>query len=84
MPTVAKTATFNTLDLPEGDHLVLFHVEADTISYQVTSSQPDMEKIATSPKQFPTGFLKKWGGTAQKVEDTSDEWLTHLNDKHLR
>lgn len=84
MPTIAKTAALSALDLPAGDHLVLFHVEADTISYQVTVSQPAPENPSALPRRRPTGFVKNWGGTAQKVEDATDAWLTHLNDKHLR
>ena len=84
MPTLAKSATLGTLGLPAGDHLVHFHVEADTISFEVATSQPASEDSAGQAKRRPTGFLKKWGGTARKIEDETDGWLTHINEKHLR
>ena len=45
MPTLAKSATLGTLGLPAGDHLVHFQVEADTISFEVTTSQPASIKL---------------------------------------
>jgi len=84
MPTLAKSATLGTLGLPAGDHLIHFHVGADTISFEVTTSQPASEVSTAPAKRHPTGFLKKWGVTARKIEDETDGWLTHINDKHLR
>ena len=84
MPTLAKSATLGTLGLPAGDHLVHFHVEADTISFEVATSQPASEGTVGQAKRQPTGFLRKWGGTVRKIEDDTDAWLTRINDKHLR
>lgn len=30
------------------------------------------------------GFAQKWGGSMTKVEDPSDEWLTRINEKHVK
>jgi len=84
MPTVTKSATLDTLGLPAGDHLVRFHVEAEVISFEVAASQPPAATIEPDGARKPTGFVKKWGGTAEKVEDPEDVWLRHINDKHLR
>jgi len=82
MPTVAKTVTLGALGLPAGDHTVRFHVEADSISFEIAASHPSGE-ASTSQRQ-PTGFLKKWGSTARKIEDPADAWLTHINEKQAR
>ncbi len=84
MQTLAKSAPLGTLGLPAGDHLVIFHVEADTISYEVAKSQHNAPELLEKGKRQPTGFVKKWGGTARKIEDSTDDWLTHINNKHLR
>lgn len=82
MHTLAKSAPLVTLGLPQGDHWVKFHVEDETISFEVAASLP---KNASKPVAHkPTGFVQTWGGTARKVEDASDEWLSHINEKHLR
>lgn len=84
MPTIAKTATLGALGLPAGDHLVRFHIEADVISFEIADSQPLAGAPASTVQRQPTGFLKKWGSTARKVEDPADAWLTHINEKHVR
>lgn len=84
MPTVTKSATLDTLGLPAGDHLVRFHVEAEMISFEVAASRLPVTSPQSAATRQPTGFVKKWGGTARKVEDSEDAWLTHINDKHLR
>ena len=84
MPTIAKTATLGALGLPAGDHLVRFHIEADVISFEITDSHPAVGTPASAGHRQPTGFLKKWGSTARKIEDPADAWLTHLNEKHVR
>lgn len=78
MQTLAKSAPLGALGLPEGDHIVKMHVAGDAISFEVASSLP-----APAPRT-PTGFVQKWGGSARKVEDASDSWLSHINEKHLR
>lgn len=84
MPTIAKTATLSALGLPAGDHLVRFHIEADVISFEVADSQPFAGPPASTAHRQPTGFFKKWGNTARKIEDPADAWLTHINEKHVR
>ncbi len=82
MNTLAKSAPLGTLGLPSGDHWVKFHVEENSISFEIKSSQP-----STSPEskpRKPTGFVQKWGGSAKKQTAATDDWLTHINDKHLR
>jgi hypothetical protein len=84
MPTIAKTATLDALGLPAGDHVVRFHVEADVISFEIAASQSPTEASQPGRQRKPTGFLRKWGSTARKVEDPADAWLTHINEKHVR
>ena len=79
MNTVNKKASLETLGLPSGDHWVRFHVEGDSISFEVTPPAPP-----PPAEHKPTGFVRKWGATARKVEDAGDAWLTHINEKHLR
>ena len=82
MPTIAKTATLDALGLPVGDHLVHFHVGADVVSFEIASgSTPETE---LSAPRTPSGFLKPWGGTVRKIEDSADAWLPHINEKHVR
>jgi hypothetical protein len=80
MNTLTKSAPLGTLGLPAGDHWVKFHVEDDTISFEVTASVP----MAAATQMKPTGFVQKWGGSVTKIEDESDAWLSHINSKHLR
>jgi hypothetical protein len=80
MTTVTKSTPIGSLGLEPGEHLVRIHVGSDTVSFAVeTAARP-----ATPAPLRPTGFLQRWSGTASKVEDPADEWLTHINDKHLR
>ena len=86
MNTVTKASPLGTLGRPAGDHWVRFHVEGESISFEVAQSSP----VLASPKtdqmsaRKPTGFVKKWGGSARKTADPSDLWLTRSNEKHLR
>lgn len=82
MATLTKSSTLGTLGLPDGDHWVKFHVEQDTISFEIAGS--GTPAAATNSKKQPTGFVEKWGGCAVKLEDPKDAWLTHINEKHLR
>lgn len=82
MNTLTKDDSIATLGLPEGDHWVKFHVEEDTISFEVAASSPIPPSL--TGKRPPTGFVGRWSGTARKVEDASDAWLSHINEKHLR
>jgi hypothetical protein len=81
MNTLSKTATLGTLGLPSGDHWVKFHVEGDSISFEVAASVP--AKSGSASLRKPTGLIEKWSGSARKIEDSSDAWLSHLNEKHL-
>lgn len=80
MNTVTKAASLDALGLPKGDHWVRFHVDEQSISFEVAASIP--EKLS-SPKK-PTGFVQRWSGSAKKIDDASDSWLTHINEKHLK
>lgn len=80
MNTISKSASLGSLGLPSGDHWVRFHVEGESISFEVAASVP---RIAARGGN-PTGFVEKWGGTAKKIEDPDDAWLTRINDKHLK
>ncbi len=81
MNTLTKSAPLGALGLPSGDHLVRFHVEGDTISFEVTSSEAQTDGGAP---RTPTGFVEKWAGTVTRIDDPADAWLTHINEKHLR
>ena len=85
MPILAKSAPLDTLGLPPGDWVVHFHVEEDAISYEVSPSLPPAP-VLTDPviRERSPGFIEKYGGSMKKIEDLSDEWLTHINEKHLR
>jgi hypothetical protein len=84
MPTVTKSTTLDALGLPTGDHLVRFHVEAEIISFEVAASRLPVATPESAHPRQPTGFVKKWSGTAKKTAVSDDPWLTHINDKHLR
>lgn len=79
---LTKNASLGTLGLPAGDHWVKFHVEGDLISFELADTPPPSPPFPGG--RNPTGFIKKWGGTAKKVEDSGDAWLSHINEKHLR
>lgn len=83
MTTLSKEADIGSLGLPTGEHWVKFHVEGDAISFEVAASKVSQPASETREHK-PTGFVDRWGGTARKIEDSSDGWLTHINEKHLR
>jgi hypothetical protein len=82
MITLTTSAPLGALGLGSGYHWVRFHVEGNAISFVVVDSAPTT-LAGTLPKK-PTGFVQKWGGSARRIDDASDVWLTHINDKHLR
>jgi hypothetical protein len=86
MNTLTKSASLGTLGLPSGDHWVRFHVEGDSISFEVEASVPQAAavQVETARLTKPTGFVQKWGGSLKKIKDEDDAWLTHINEKHLR
>lgn len=81
MNTVAKSTSLGALGLPRGDHWVKFHVEGDSISFEIAASAPHASAEGTSQ---PTGFVQKWGGSAKKIDSNEDARLAHINEKHLR
>ena len=84
MNKLPKSASLDTLELPAGDHWVRFHVEEDTISYEVASSRLETSPESGKAVETPTDFVRKWGGSVRKEENGNDEWLAHINKKHLR
>ncbi len=82
MNTLAKSEPLATLGLPPGDHLVKFHVEEETISFEVAATTP--KGVPSSFARKPTDFVQKWGGSARKLDDADDAWLGRINEKHLR
>lgn len=86
MNTVTDAAPLRTLGLPTGDHWVRFHVEGESISFEVAQSSPAvaLPKMEQTSARKPTGFVEKWGGSVRKTADPSDPWLTRINEKHLR
>jgi hypothetical protein len=83
MITVSKSTPVGSLGLEPGDHLVRVHVGKETISFEVEEESPGIESGTRASRRNPTGFLKRWGGTARKIEDPADVRLTHINEKHL-
>jgi hypothetical protein len=83
MTTLSKEADIGSLGLPTGDHWVKFHVDGEAISFEVAASKVSQTALETQGRK-PTGFVERWGGTAKKIEDSADGWLTHINEKHLR
>lgn len=47
------------------------------------AARPDHEALSGVPSR-PTGFVRKWSGTARKTETAGDPWLARINAKHLR
>lgn len=48
-----------------------FHVEGDAISFEVAASKVSQTALETEERK-PSGFVERWGGTARKIEDSSD------------
>jgi len=82
MTTLAKSDPLDALDLPPGDHWVKFHVDEDSISFEVASAKP--EASPSPEKRIPTDFVQRWGGSARKIARDEDTWLARINEKHLR
>lgn len=82
MNTITASTPLGTLGLASGDHWVKFHVEGDAISFEVAASMP--AHVASALPKKPTGFVQQWSGSARRISDPNDAWLTHINDKHLR
>jgi hypothetical protein len=86
MNTLAKSDPLGTLGLPPGDHWVKFHVEEDTISYEVAASPPEIPS-ATSAPDAALNFVRKWSGQGKLLSEpemSEDARLAELTEKHLR
>jgi hypothetical protein len=87
MNRLAKSAPLGTLGLPVGDHWVKFHVEDDTISYEVTASLLKDEAAAqTSQAEATQAFVQKWSGKGRLVPESEmadDARLAALTAKHV-
>jgi len=80
MTIVKKESPIGSLGLAPGVHWLKVVVAGDTVAYELMSQTPH-----TSPSQRKgTGFVRKWSGTARKDDDSDNEWLSHINAKHLR
>jgi hypothetical protein len=55
-------------------------VAGDTVTFEVAASA---DRTTPVPGQG-TGFVKTWSGTARKMDVPGDDWLAHINAKHLR
>lgn len=86
MNTLAKSDPLGTLGLPPGDHWVKFHVEEDTISYEVAVSTPEHSPVASVP-DAALNFVQKWSGQGKLLSEpeiSEDARLAELTAKHLR
>jgi len=86
MNTLAKSDPLGTLGLPPGDHWVRFHVEEDTISYEVAVSPPEHSLVASVP-DAALAFVRKWSGQGNLLSEpemSEDARLAELTAKHLR
>ena len=86
MNTLAKSEPLGTLGLPPGDHWVKFHVEEDTISFEVAASIAAQDDPA-SRQAAASSFVQKWSGKGQLLpaaETDDDDRLSALTAKHLR
>ena len=84
MAALTKSSSLSALGLDSGDHWVRFHVEGDLISFEVAASVRENENEERLQSKKPTGFVQKWGGSMRKIDDESDPWLNHINEKHLK
>lgn len=80
MTVLSKSAPIEALGLGPGIHLLKVVVAGDSVAFEVAAT-PD--RTAPAPRQM-TGFVKTWSGTASKMDTPGDEWLAHINAKHLR
>jgi len=77
---VRKNSPIESLGLGPGVHLLKVVITGDTVAYEVAATTPS----STPQLRTGTGFVGKWSGTARKMEVSSDDWLAHINAKHLR
>ena len=77
---LSKSAPIESLGLSPGVHHLKVVVADETVSIEVESKSSG----ADPELHMGSGFVAAWGGSARKVESPADEWLTHINEKHLR
>ena len=80
MTVLTKSAPLESLGLGPGVHMLKVVVAGDTVAFEVTAAA---DRAAPRPRPG-TGFVKTWSGTARKMEVPGDDWLAHINAKHLR
>lgn len=80
MNTLAKSDPLSRLGLPIGSHTIHVLVEEDVMRFEVQASATSHPELA---KKKSTGFLKRWGNSARKLDASSDPWLAHIQEKHL-
>jgi hypothetical protein len=80
MTVLTKSAPIESLGLGPGVHLLKVVVAGDTLAFEVAASA---DRATPEPRQG-TGFVKTWSGTARKMDVPGDDWLAHINTKHLR
>lgn len=75
---LSKSAPIESLGLSPGVHHLKVVVAEDTVAFELEDVKVEMPS-----SHRKTGFVAKWSGSARKVEDPVDNWLTHINEKHL-
>lgn len=78
MTVITKKTPIASLGLGPGVHFLKVVVDGDTLAYEVASSSP------APVRRMATGFVKKWSGSARKLDDSADAWLEHIHSKHFR
>ena len=84
MNTLAKSEPLDTLGLPAGDHWVKFHVEGDTIAFEVRTSIP--QAPAAGGITAAQSFVEKWSGKGRMLSEAEmgdDARLAALTARHL-
>ena len=79
MTVLTKSAPIESLGLGPGVHLLRVVVAGDTVAFEEAASADQ----ATPVLRQETGFVKTWSGTARKMDVPGDDWLAHINAKHL-
>jgi len=89
MNILTKDDPLGTLGLPAGDHWVKFHVEEETISFEVAASVPLQTpgSRASSAGSAARSFVEKWSGQGRLLSETEmgdDARLAELTAKQVR
>jgi hypothetical protein len=89
MNTLTKSAPLGTLGLPAGDHWVKFHVEGDSISFELATALPRQVAVALSQSpqaKAAQSFVEKWSGKGRLLSESEmgeDTRLAALTAKHV-